>query len=240
MILVSIQSLAYTLSFIFVFLVLPLIIFLSILKAKRRSPEARGQRGEDSVSGMLSRIAEQRGGYVINDVIIPNGNRTAQIDHIYFAKNGVFLIETKNYSGRVYGNEEQTYWTQVLSYGNEKNSLYNPIKQNSTHMYALKKIIGSSVEVTPLVIFVQGNTEYINSKKVYTLRQARDLILNSPTKFSEKNISNWYSKIQYYKDHPISTKEEHIEHVKQKSSSMEEENQRRKRRRKVVKILKKL
>ena len=217
---------------IIVFLI-PLLILLAVLIAKRRTPEARGQRGEESVFSMLSRIAEKRGGYIINDVILPNGNRTAQIDHIYISQYGVFVIETKNYSGRIYGDEESTYWTQVLGYGNVKNKLFSPLKQNATHIYAIKKIIGQDVKITPMVIFVKGNTRYIKSDNVYTMREAANIIASSPERFSISQISTWYGKLNYYVEHPIATKEEHIQHVKQKSASVEEENNKRNRKRRI-------
>lgn len=237
MIIFSSDSESIILTIVSLVVVLPLIVFLIVLGIARRSPEARGQRGEESVLNMLTKIAEQKGGYIINDVILPNGNRTAQIDHIYISKCGVFVIETKNYSGRIYGNEESTYWTQVLSYGNVKNKMYSPLKQNATHIYAVKKIIGKEVDITPMVIFVKGNTGYIDSNKVYTMREARDMILSSQNRFTISEISIWYGKLRYYVDHPIATQEEHIQHVKEKSSAIEDENNRRNRRRKIRKAI---
>ena len=56
--------------------------------------------------------------------------KTSQIDHVVINPRGVFVIETKNYSGRIYGSENQLEWTQVLSYGRVKHKLYNPPRVN--------------------------------------------------------------------------------------------------------------
>jgi hypothetical protein len=105
-------------------------------------PVNKGKRGEKRVGKILERLAEKYNGYVINDIIIPNGNGgTSQIDHILLSRFGIVVVETKNYSGRLYGSASQQYWTQVLAYGNTKNKLYNPLLQNKTHIYNLKQIV---------------------------------------------------------------------------------------------------
>ena len=56
--------------------------------------------------------------YLINDGQIETLDKTPNYDQydIVINENGVFVIETKNYSGRIYGQENQHEWTQVLSY----------------------------------------------------------------------------------------------------------------------------
>lgn len=206
----------YILVGLLIFFFVPLIIFLSIVKARRRRPEARGQRGEESVARILDRILANYGGYIINDVIIPSGKNTTQIDHIYFSKKGIFVIETKNYSGRVYGDENSTYWTQVLGYGNVKNQMYNPLKQNQTHINSIKRLIGTDILTIPMVVFVQDNTEYIASNKVFTRRQAVRYIASEPDRYSDEEIYKAYKKIEEFKLNPIATKEEHVDYVRRK------------------------
>lgn len=95
--------------------------------------------------------------------------KTSQVDHVVINPNGVFVIETKNYSGRIYGNESQLNWTQVLNYGKVKNHFYSPIKQNQTHVYAIQEIIKQDVPIYTVVVFVKGNIQYIQSPNVYTV-----------------------------------------------------------------------
>lgn len=64
--------------------------------------------------------------------------RYAQIDLVVPTSVGVLVFEVKDYSGWIYGNDSPR-WTQVLAYGREKHRFYNPIMQNSKHIFDLKK-----------------------------------------------------------------------------------------------------
>ena len=176
----------------------------------------KGKRGEETVASMLEKLKEQYGGYIINDVILPTRNSTTQIDHIYFSTKGIFVIETKNYSGRIYGNENQTYWTQVLAYGETKNKLYNPVKQNDSHVGVLLKTLRTDIDVISMVIFVQGNTRFIKSRDVFTLFEARNYILGCKSIYSDQEIYDCYLKIIEYKNNPVATSEDHIRNVRNK------------------------
>ena len=39
---------------------------------------------------------------------------TTQIDHVVVSKYGLFTIETKNYRGKIYGDDARDKWTQVI------------------------------------------------------------------------------------------------------------------------------
>ena len=67
----------------------------------------------------------------------PNGEYS-QIDLVAVVDAGIIVFEVKDYSGWLFGSVNQYKWTQVLAYGNKKYRFYNPIKQNSGHINALK------------------------------------------------------------------------------------------------------
>ncbi len=145
-------------------IIVTLIIIVS-LYLKR--PETRGKYGENKVKRAIGKSVKNKQ-YVINNLIVSNNEATSQIDHVVINPRGVFVIETKNYSGRIYGSENQREWTQVLAYGNAKNKLYNPLKQNATHVYNVRKIIGD-LPVHSLIVFVQNNTYHIDANNVIPL-----------------------------------------------------------------------
>lgn len=60
-----------------------------------------------------------------------------QIDCVAIHDKGVFIFESKDYSGWIYGNGKHKYWTQVLNFGHDKFQFYNPILQNSRHILSL-------------------------------------------------------------------------------------------------------
>ena len=88
-------------------LVVILVVYLRLNRAK-----LLGKWGEKKVSLLLGLLGN---GYkVFNDVIIRNGNWTSQIDHLIISHYGLFVIETKNYNGWIYGGADQEQWTQNI------------------------------------------------------------------------------------------------------------------------------
>lgn len=76
---------------------------------------------------------------VLINLYIPNKCNTCEIDSILINKYGIFVIESKGYSGWIFGNENQRNWTQVLY--KRKTKFYNPITQNRNHIKALANIL---------------------------------------------------------------------------------------------------
>ncbi len=71
-----------------------------------------------------------------HDLYIPKADKTTtQIDHVVVSKFGVFVIETKNYKGWIFGDERSKKWTQVIY--RKKSTFYNPIMQNKGHIRSL-------------------------------------------------------------------------------------------------------
>ena len=196
--------------FIFVLVIALIGVFLS-------TPIMRGKIGELKISLLLKSITKKYNGKVINDVIIlDENNKSSQIDHILFHTSGIYVIETKNYSGRIYGKENQKEWTQVLAYGNRKNKLYNPLFQNYTHLVRLEKVFGNIKTLNSCVVFVKGNINYIDANNIYTPYSLKRFILDNINYniYTESEINDLYNKLLEYKLNPIKTTKEHVEDIK--------------------------
>ena len=144
----------------------------------------KGWIGEKRVGFKLKALARRYAGFVINDVTIPDEetSRTSQIDHILFTRYGIFVVETKNCSGYIYGDDSQSQWTQVLSYGRIKKSFYNPVKQNAVHCLRLSAIINNEkLKLASVIVFVKENGGNIQSPNVYNLADLRYLISKKST-----------------------------------------------------------
>jgi hypothetical protein len=103
------------------YLVLVLIILIG-LALLLRSPVVKGYLGEADVRQRLKNLPEE---YItFHDVLVPNEDKTTQIDHIVVSPYGIFVIETKNYKGWIFGNEKSRYWTQ--SNFKRKDKFHNP------------------------------------------------------------------------------------------------------------------
>ncbi len=160
--------------------------------------------------------------YIINDLILENSpGKTSQIDHVVINQNGVFVIETKNYSGRIYGNESQTQWTQVLNYGKVKERFYSPIKQNEAHIQAIRKLLGNDIAICSIVVFVKGNIRYIQSPDVYTVfGMIKKLKSPSEMTISSEKMAEAYSAIVENNRKNAISNEEHIKNIETKKRSI--------------------
>lgn len=105
-----------------------------------------GNIGEDKVNGVLNGLPSCNFKAYPN-VMLKTGGGTTQIDHIVVSRRGIFVIETKNYKGRIFGDPISKYWTQCL-YGKggtiTKNKFYSPYKQNQGHLRNVIKSLGTN------------------------------------------------------------------------------------------------
>lgn len=72
-----------------------------------------------------------------------DGEKT-EIDVIFLHESGIYVFESKNYSGWIFGTETNLYWTQTLPAGRgraKKVSFLNPIVQNKVHLKWLKAFL---------------------------------------------------------------------------------------------------
>lgn len=143
-----------------------LVIAFIVSRAFRNTPEHKGREGELHVHNILAQLPEDY--TILDDVMLKTGNGTTQIDHVVVSRYGVFAIETKNYRGDIYGNDDRQHWTQVIvtdvTYMKKwyktytyvtKNRFYNPVKQSVSHANAIKRTLGawSNLKVVPIVVF---------------------------------------------------------------------------------------
>ncbi|MBO4612420.1 MAG: NERD domain-containing protein [Bacteroidaceae bacterium] len=130
------------------------------------SASQKGKRGEKRISFILSLLPSDY--TVLNDLVFRTEKGTTQIDHIVVSKYGIFAIETKNYRGEIYGDDNRQEWTQMIitnvTYAKKwwktytyvtKNHFYNPVKQSIGHALRIKEILSAfpHVEIVPIVVF---------------------------------------------------------------------------------------
>lgn len=178
-------------------------------KHSARSSEDNGRIGEGMVILALGGTQEGKQ-YILNDYTIENNGTTSQIDHILINSRGVFVIETKNYSGQIYGEDNWHEWTQVLQYGKVKNKFYNPVKQNTTHVYRLRSII-KNIPIHPVVVFVQNNTENIKSQVVVPLRDLSRYVNFGPAVLTPEAMKNIYDTLM--KNREYISNYEHVANI---------------------------
>lgn len=204
------------------FLIFIIIVLIVIGVLFLRSPKGRGMIGEYQVRRALGNNVEGLK-YVINDVTIVNNGKSSQIDHIVILRTGIFVIETKNYSGSIYGSETSRNWTQVLAYGKVKNKFYNPIMQNKSHIYALSELLGRKNIFKSVIVFPKAKLHLNVGTPVVNIRLLRkELTSYNKAILTSQEIENFYNVIMYYKETPPVTNKEHVASIKEMKQKIED------------------
>lgn len=90
--------------------------------------------------------------FSLNNITLQTGHGTTQIDHIVVSRYGIFVIESKNMDGWIFGDAKSAQWTQSL-FG-KKYRFQNPLHQNYRHTKALQEFLGiDEAKLISLVMF---------------------------------------------------------------------------------------
>ena len=149
-----------------------LLLMFSLLFIKKEKSKLLilkyGLEGEIATTTVLKRLP--RSYYVCPDVTIKNGEHKAQMDHVVVGRNGVFVVETKNHKGIIYGDQTDHDLLQKKktdSGSRYAKRFYSPIKQVTTHAYVLNKVLaesGYNLKAQGIVYFSNPSTKV----KVYS------------------------------------------------------------------------
>lgn len=92
--------------------------------------------------------------HAVHNITLPTKDGTTQIDHVYVSRYGVFVVETKNMKGWIYGSQNQSFWTQKIF--KKSFRFQNPIKQNYKHVRVLGELVDLPVSIKSVIVFVGG------------------------------------------------------------------------------------
>lgn len=88
-----------------------LIVGLILFLIARFSVKGKGEYGEDRIYDILQKVDGYKA--TLPNCYLPKGNgETAEVDLIFLHESGIYVFESKNYSGWIFGSENQKYWTQ--------------------------------------------------------------------------------------------------------------------------------
>ncbi|EJL6702775.1 nuclease-related domain-containing protein [Vibrio cholerae] len=135
-----------------VWYLIPLLFVISLFKSRW----FKGVFGEFLVNKLLSQLPTSD--YtLVKDVTLPTEDGTTQIDHIVVSKFGVFVIETKNMKGWIFGSKDQKQWTQKIYRHSSK--FQNPLHQNYKHVKTLELLLNiDSSKVHSVIVFIGDST----------------------------------------------------------------------------------
>lgn len=172
----------------------------------------RGQKGEESVIMTLNSIKEYH--HLLNDVTFKNkkSEMTHQIDHILIHPHGVFIIETKNYFGKIIYDNATNEWFKVID--NVKSKIPNPLLQNKSHAITVYKALRGDYQTIPVVVFASNNSPYLPDDNVINLNDLLLFINSYP--YQHKYTKPTLDKIKKIIERKCSdvSNDEHLENIK--------------------------
>lgn len=203
----------------FIGLVIGLIVVKAVLSLVFKSAKVKGKIGEAIVSGRLRKNLPEEEYTVIDDVYLPIDGGTTQIDHLVVSRFGVFVVETKNYTGWIYADGKSKVWTQVVF--RQKHTLQNPIRQNYLHVCTIADLLGVPKEILVGVVAFTGDCEFktpmpegvVYSRKLakYIREFDRPILKDKEVAEIIEAIKEWQASVspEQRKQHVVNLKKRH-------------------------------
>jgi len=198
--------------FLHLWYILPIVIIVAFF----RTPIGKGFIGELLVNFTAKTKLDKNIYHLIKNVTLPTEDGTTQIDHIIVSEYGIFVVETKNMKGWIFGDEKQKYWTQKIY--KHTNKFQNPLHQNYKHIMTIQDALNIEPEkIFSVIVFTGESTfktempenvkhgigyvDYVKSKtrKIISKKEVKDII----TAIESGRLSRSFK-----------TNREHVKHVK--------------------------
>ncbi len=173
----------------------------------------RGYTGEGLTFMELEKLPYY--GKILTNLYIPTEEGTTEIDLIYLCPFGIYVLESKNYSGWIFGNEDAKTWTSVLY--KRKNKFANPIWQNQRHKKYLARIL-KNVELKSIIVFSERcelKKLTLNNAVVIKRNDLRKTLMNDANRmiYSNDQIARFYSLLKRYTNKSNKDKQLHIDRI---------------------------
>lgn len=193
----------------------PLLFLFLLLTLKT----TRGWQGEAKTAFNMRLTLDPNVYRRVHNLIIPSKNGTAQIDHLLVSPFGLFIVETKNIKGWIFGSEKQANWTQSL-YG-KKFSFQNPIRQTFRQKRVLSEFLNLDEALIHTVIYFVGQCTFkthlppnvIRGGLGAHIKQHRNHIL------STNEISRIMQQLDALRSDPSLTTRNHIKSLRARHNS---------------------
>ena len=201
-----------------------------------RDKNIKGKLGESFTAAALawSKLFG-RDGIVLRNVYIPKEDSdTAEIDLLFITRKGIFVIESKNYSGIITGTDLEKQWTAVMFSKNDmrKFLFYNPVMQNVNHVKSLRRILDEpNVPMFSFIVFsdrcsISGVTTSADNTYVCNLSQLNKLIdtiwNQNLDALTELQVSSIAAQLEPLTKVSTEVKEKHIASVSDKYGTNKE------------------
>ena len=176
----------------------------------------KGAFGEGLIFFELEKLSKPT--KILTNIYLPTEEGTTELDLICITTSGIYVIESKNYSGWIFGSLNSKYWTSMIH--GKKYKFFNPIWQNKKHIKYLQ-VLFPEREITSLIVFSE-RCEFkklsIGKNIVIKRRQLKRTLRNhqSTTIISEEIINQIYTILKKYSNQSQEVKQQHIQKIQKK------------------------
>lgn len=187
----------------------------------------KGSQGEYLIWDSLQQLPGYKK-FLFNCYLPKRNGESTEVDLILLHESGIYVFESKNYSGWIFGTETQQYWTQSLPgrYGQaHKVKFFNPILQNQAHLKWLGEYLGIDShffyscivfgdECTLKDITLTSGRHYVTNRSNLFAAISSHIQL-SITKLSPEQIDSLYAKLFPLTQVDAEQRAQHIKEVKE-------------------------
>lgn len=158
--------------------------------------------------------------FPFHNVTLPTADSSTQIDHIFVSEFGIFVVETKNMKGWIFGGEKQRQWTQKIY--KKSFRFQNPLHQNYKHVKTLGELLNVSSEAIHSVIVFVGDCR-LKSPFPSNVAKGGEYVsfiksFSEPV-LTQTEVQNVISQIQEGRLEPSrATHQKHVEHLNARSN----------------------
>lgn len=197
----------------FLWYVIPLFLLIGVFK----TAWFKGVVGEMFVNLLLATCLPKKTYHLLKNVTLSTENGTTQIDHVVVSKYGIFVIETKNMKGWIFGSSDQHQWTQKIF--KHSNKFQNPIHQNYKHLKSIEECFSVSMDSLFSVIIFVGESTFkteMPENVTHWLRGINYIKSKSVEIFTEIQVAELVKLIEGGRLNPgVKTNRAHVAHLKQ-------------------------
>jgi restriction system protein len=195
------------------------LLFLLVMVSKIvMMPNVKGRIGEMIVDSRLRKQLDPAVYHLVSNVILPTSDGTTQIDHVIVSRYGIFVVETKTYTGWIFGSERDSQWTQKIF--RRTSRFQNPLRQNYKHTKTLSDLTGIPEEYfKPVIAFggdctfktdMPANVVYSKQLGPYIKKQLTPIIKDVQVTEIVAAISEWAGTVTQQQ------KANHVAHLQEK------------------------
>lgn len=183
-----------------------------------------GAEGERRVNSTLSRKLGEQDYILLADLTLPTSHGTTQVDHIVLSRYGIFVIETKNMSGWIFGGKTQARWTQVMR--RHKSQFQNPLRQNFQHVKVVQDLLSIRLDQLENLVAFVGSAEpktEMPSNVFWSRGDLHNYIASRQTvQFTDGEVRDFAHKLRSCAlKANKETRRAHVQHVREKATRKE-------------------